>query len=114
MSISAFGARGIRISKITFNRSGLRSSGRLGIAVTVQDRRHYLIRDAVVMLQPSAHQTTIRSSFVRMSSTLGRATFSVPVASSLLGHRLYVRVTAQTPLSKTHVTASTLLAACGC
>src|SRR5579859_6568793 len=113
-SISAFGARGIRISRITFNRSALRSSGRLGIAVTVQDRGHYLIRDAVVMLQPSSQRTTIRSSWVRMSNALGRATFSVPVSSSSLGHRLYVRVIAQTPLSKTHVTASTFLSTCGC
>lgn len=114
VSISAFGARGIRISRITFNRSALRSSGRLGIAVTVQDRRHYLIRDAVVMLQPSSQRTTIRSSWVRMSNMLGRATFSVPVSSGSLGHRLYVRVIAQTPLSKTHVTASTFLSTCGC
>ena len=50
----------------------------------------------------------------RWGSMLGRATFRVPVASGLLGHRLYVRVAAQTPRSQTHVTASTVLLACTC
>ena len=114
LSVSAFGARGIRISKIVFNRSALRTIGRLGVAVTVQDHRHYLVRDAVVMLQPYAHHTTIHSSWARMSNTLGRATFSVPVTSGSIGHRLYLRVVAQTPRSQTRLTASTLLMACGC
>ncbi len=114
ISISAFGARSIRIAKVTFNRTSLRSSGKLGVAVTVQDRRHYLVRDAVVMLQPFAHHTTVRGSLAGMTNMLGRATFSVPVASKSLGAHFYVRVVARTPRSQTHVTASTFLVACGC
>lgn len=114
LSISAFGARGIRISSITFNRRSLVSTGRLGITVTVQDRRHYLVRDAVVMLQPIAHHTTIGGSLASMTNMLGRATFSAPVAARSLGAHFYVRVVARTPRSQTHLTASTFLVACGC
>jgi hypothetical protein len=110
VSISAFGARGIHISSITFNRAAVASAGRLGVTVTVRDRRHYLVRDAVVMLQPTAHRASIRSTWVRMSDVLGRATFRVPVASSSIGHRFYLTVLARTPRSATLVTASTFLA----
>ncbi len=109
LSVSAFGARGIRITKVVFDRSSVQRTGKLGVAVTVRDRRNYLVRDAVVMLQPYAHHTTIRSSWAHMSNALGRATFRVPVGSSTLGRQLYLRVTAQTPLAKTHVTKSVYL-----
>src|SRR5207244_451252 len=62
MSISAFGARGIRIAGIHFDRRGLMSAHRLGVTVTVRDRRHYLVRDAVVMLQSVAHRLSINGS----------------------------------------------------
>jgi hypothetical protein len=110
ISISAFGARGLRISAVTFAKgSAMCAGGRLGVGVTVRDRRGYLVRDAVVILQPAAARVTIHNSFVRMSGMLGRATFSVPVAASALGHRLYLKVVARTPLASTHVTASTML-----
>lgn len=108
-SISAFGARGIRISSVTFNYALVRSTRQLGVAVTVRDLRRYLVRDAVVTLQPASGRTTIGSSAVRMSSRLGRATFSVPVGSAALGHKLYLKVVAETPRSNTHVTVSTSL-----
>lgn len=112
ISISAFGARGIHISAIRFNTSGVARTGRLGVTVTVRDRRHYLIRDAVVMLQPLAHRVSISGSLAQMSNLLGRTTFTVPVAGSALGHRLYLTVIARTPRSSTQVTTSTFL--CGC
>lgn len=114
LTISAFGARGIRIAKVAFNRNSVHTTGRLGIVVTVVDRRNYLVRDAVVMLQPYAHRPTVAGSSAQMSDFLGRAKFSVALASKALGHRLYVTVSARTPLSKARVTASTRLAACGC
>ncbi len=113
-TISAFGARGIRISAITFDRSAVRRSGRLHVVVTVRDRRNYLVRDAVVMLQPASQRWTIHGSWAGMSNLVGRASFRVPVASNVLGHRLYVRVIARTPRSQTHVIASASLAACSC
>ena len=111
ISISAFGARGLRISEIRFNTKTL-ARHRLGVTVTVRDRRNYLIRDAVIMLQPSAHRTSITSTWAQMSNFLGRATFTVPVAAARFGHRLYLTVLARTPRTSTHVTASVYL--CGC
>lgn len=109
VSISAFGARGIRISAIKFNWSCAHSMSRLGVSVTVRDRQGYLIRDAVVMLQPAAHHATIANTAVGMSGRLGKATFSVPIASAAIGHRLYLKVVARTPRASAHVIASTML-----
>jgi hypothetical protein len=112
ISISAFGARGIRITRIQFNTHAL-AHHRLGVTVTVRDRHNYLIRDAVIMLQPFAHRPSISSTWVQMSNLIGRATFTVPIATAKLRHRLYLMVRARTPLASTHVTASVVLTA-GC
>jgi len=50
-SVSAAGAHGIVIAKIRFDRRGLLTQRRLGFAVTVKDRRGYLIRGAAVRLR---------------------------------------------------------------
>jgi hypothetical protein len=108
-SISAFGARGIRISAVSFGGRFLGRSRTLGVTVTVRDRRQYLVRDAVVMIQP-AGRATIAGSMARMSNRLGRATFGVHVRASALGQRLHLKVVAQTPRSNTHVLVSVSLA----
>jgi hypothetical protein len=110
-SISAFGARGIRITGIQFNTKAL-AHHRLGVTVTVRDRRNYLIRDAVIMLQPTANRTSITGTWVQMSNLLGRATFTLPTAANKLNHHLYLTVLARTPRASTHTTASVNL--CGC
>jgi hypothetical protein len=112
ISISAFGARGIRITAVRFDTSHLLGSHRLGVAVTVRDRQNYLVRDAVVMLVPTAHRSSVRGSLAGMSGTFGTAQFRVPVTSTTLGHRLYVTVVARTPRASARVTRSVAL--CGC
>ena len=110
--MSAFGARGIRIAAVRFTTRNVARAGRLGVTVTVRDRRHYLVRDAVVMLRPTANRLTISGSWAQMSNMVGRATFTLPVATAALGHRFYVTVVARTPRASTHLTASTFV--CGC
>jgi hypothetical protein len=112
LSISAFGARGIRITGVRFDTSHVTGTHRLGVTVTVRDRRNYLVRDAVVTVVPTAHRTTLRGSLAGMSGTLGTTRFSVPVASGLLGHRLYLTVVARTPRATARVTRSVVV--CGC
>jgi hypothetical protein len=108
-SISAFGARGIRITSIHFRTIRSAQGYRLGVAVTVRDRRNYLIRDAVVMLQPQALRLTIGGSVAQLSGTTGRAAFSLPIRTTSFHHRLYVAVLARTPLAGVRVMTSVLL-----
>ena len=108
LSISAFGARGIRITRIQFTTNML-AHHRLGVTVTVRDRRNYLIRDAVIMLKPAANRTSLHSTWVQMSNLLGRATFTVPITAKTLNHRLYLNVLARTPRANTQLAASVLL-----
>jgi hypothetical protein len=112
LSISAFGARGIRITGVRFDTSRVIGSHRLGVTVTVRDRRNYLVRDATVMLVPTTHRMSVRGSLAGMSGMLGTARFTVPVASATLGHRLYLTVVARTPRASARVTRSVAL--CGC
>jgi hypothetical protein len=112
LSISAFGARGIRITAVRFDTSHVVGAHRLGVSVTVRDRRNYFVRDAVVMLVPTAHRTTLRGSIAGMSSVRGTMRFNVPITSTTLGHRLYLTVVARTPRASTRVARS--VAVCGC
>ena len=50
-SVSAAGARGLVIAKIRFDRRGLLTHRRIGLVVTVKDRRGYLVRGAAVRLR---------------------------------------------------------------
>ncbi|HEX3456182.1 MAG TPA: hypothetical protein VHS03_16290 [Gaiellaceae bacterium] len=112
LSISAFGARGIRITGVRFDTSHVVGLHRLGVTVTVRDRRNYLVRDATVMLVPTAHRSSLRGSLAAMSGMLGTARFKVPVASTAMGHRMYLTVVARTPRASARVTRSVAL--CGC
>jgi hypothetical protein len=112
LSISAFGARGIKITAVRFDTSRVVGNHRLGVTVTVRDRRNYLVRDAVVMLVATMHRASLRGSLAGMSGTLGTAHFTVPVASTTMGHRLYLTVVARTPRASARVTRSVAL--CGC
>jgi len=49
-SVSAAGAHGVVIARIRFDRKGLLTQRRLGIVVTVKDRRGYLVRGAALHL----------------------------------------------------------------
>ncbi len=109
MSVSAFGARGIRITGVRFKTSAVASAHRMNVTVTIRDRRNYLVRDAVVMLIPTARRTTISGSSARLTGLLGKASFTLPVAATKLGHRLYLTVQARTPRASTHLTRSVYL-----
>jgi len=104
-SVSAFGARGIRIASVAFDTSRLARTHHLGVTVLVRDRRNYLVRDAIVMVSPTPHRASVAGSWAATSDVLGRARFSVPISSRSAG-RIYVTVTAKTPRAKTRVTRS--------
>ena len=77
MSVSAAGARGVVIAKISFDKKAMKSSKRLGVSVTVKDRRGYLVRGAALRLTgaPARYLTTgsVRTGF---TNRLGQAKFT--------------------------------------
>jgi hypothetical protein len=105
MSVSAFGARGLRISSVQFDTTRLARTHRLGVTVSVRDRRNYLVRDAIVTVAPTPRRTTVAGSWAATTDALGRARFSVPV-SSRSARRIFVTVTAKTPRAKARLTRS--------
>jgi hypothetical protein len=109
-SISAFGARGIHITAVRFDTTRFARTHRLAVVVFVRDRRNYLVRDAVVMLQPTLHRASIAGSVAGMSNMVGRARFTVGAAAHVSG-RLYLTAVARTPLASTRVTVSVSLSA---
>jgi hypothetical protein len=109
VSVSAFGARGIRITAVRFDTRKVARTHRVAVTVVVRDRRNYLVRDAVVMLQPTRHRASIAGSSAGMSDSLGRARLTVPVSARILGHRLFVTVVARTPRAHASLVRSTLL-----
>ena len=77
MSVSAAGARGVVIAKISFDEKAMKSSKRFGVSVTVKDRRGYLVRGAALRLTgaPARYLTTgsVRTGF---TNRIGQAKFT--------------------------------------
>jgi hypothetical protein len=115
-SVSAAGARGIVISKIRFDKAGLRTAKRFGVTVTVKDRRGYLIRGAALRLTgaPSRYLAAgaVRAGFTNRA---GQARFTYrlhPRAFASCGcKQLAVTVRASTPRAATKKKAALRLPA---
>jgi hypothetical protein len=105
-SVSAYGASGLRITAVRFDTRHVATTHRAVVNVTVRDRRKYLVRDAVVMLQPTVHGFTIPGATVGLTNTAGRAHFTVAVPRSASGHRLSLTVLARTPTASARLTRS--------
>jgi hypothetical protein len=101
-SVSAAGARGLVISRLRLDKRTLAATGRLGVLVTVKDRRGYLVRGAALRLvaMPRMHiaNGSIRAGF---TNRVGKARFTYRVRmSSLASMRpgyLTVATRAKTP-----------------
>ena len=84
-SVSAAGARGLVIARLRVDKQKLGTSGRLGVRVTVKDRRGYLVRGAAVRLVATPHkQLTNGSIRAGFTNRLGRAQFTYRVRMSSL------------------------------
>jgi hypothetical protein len=104
-SVSAFGAQGIRIARVQFDTGKLARTHRLGVTVSVRDRRNYLVRDAIVTVSPTPRRASVAGSWAETTDVLGRARFSVPV-SSRSARRIFLTVTAKTPRARARLTRS--------
>ena len=79
-SVSAVGARGLRIANVKLDTHALKAARKLGVVVTIKDRRGYLVRGATVRL---------RATPVRMlGNGSTRAGFTNRVGKALFAYRL--------------------------
>lgn len=93
-SVSAAGAQGIRIVKVTLDKRFLKPAKHLGVVVTVQDRRGYLIRGAALRLRamPAKH---VRGGALRAGFTnrIGKGRFAYRLqASAFQGKAQYLTI----------------------
>jgi hypothetical protein len=92
-SVSAAGARGIVIAKVRLDTDRLKGNGRLGVLVTIKDRRGYLIRGAAGKAQFSYHLTS-----KALASATPRCLAIGTRASTLTAHA-NLRVTLHLPVA---------------
>jgi hypothetical protein len=97
-SVSAAGARGLRITTLRSKIVRAKAGTRLLVLVTLRDGWRRLVRSAIVSIGrlPGAHSTLPRL-HVGLSDRKGQAAFVVPVPKSMLGLRVLFRVRARTP-----------------
>ena len=116
MSVSAAGARGVIIAKIRFEKNAMKWNKRLGVSVTVKDRRGHLVRGAALRLTgtPARYLAagSVRSGF---TNRLGQARFAYrlhPRAFAACGCKQFVvTARASTLRAWTKKTANTRLPA---
>jgi hypothetical protein len=100
-SVSALGARGLRIASVRYVTKGVKAKKRLTAVVTVKDTRGYLVRDAIVRFRAASFQSRaiLGGQQVKTSSRLGRASFLLRLrtASFPTAKRLFTVTVARTP-----------------
>jgi hypothetical protein len=100
-SISALGAKGLRITSVRYLTKGVKAKKRVTAIVTVKDTRGFLVRDAIVRLAPAGFQykAVIGGQQVKTSTKIGQARFLLRVraASFPKAKRLFTVATARTP-----------------
>jgi hypothetical protein len=100
-SVSALGARGLRIASVRYLTKGVKAKKRITAIVTVKDTRGFLVRDAIVRFRAASFQSRaiLGGQKVKTSSRIGRANFLVRLrpASFPKAKRLFTVATARTP-----------------
>jgi hypothetical protein len=109
-SVSAAGARGLRIASVRYVLKGVKVRKRVGMKVTVKDRRGYLVRGATVMVRAasSSRRQVASGQQAGLTSKIGRASFTVRLRSRAFprAKRLFMVATAVTPTAKAKKTTS--------
>jgi hypothetical protein len=109
-SVSAAGARGLVISKVRFDTRALRSGSRLGIAVTVEDRRRFLVRGAALRLAAApGYLTANGATRVGFTNRAGRASFTYRLSARALAatEQRWLRIVARASTPSTTATRTT-------
>jgi hypothetical protein len=100
-SVSALGARGLRIASVRYLTKGIKAKKRMTAVVTVKDTRGFLVRDAIVRMRAASFQSRaiLGGQQVKLSNRLGRTSFllRLRVKSFPKAKRLFTVTTARTP-----------------
>jgi hypothetical protein len=100
-SISALGARGLRITSVRYLTKGVKAKKRMTAIVTVKDTRNFLVRDAIVRMRAASFQSRaiLGGQQVKTSSKVGQARFLLRLraASFPKAKRLFTVASARTP-----------------
>jgi hypothetical protein len=100
-SVSALGARGLRIASVRYVTKGVKTKKRMSAIVTLRDTRNFLVRDAIVRMRAASFQSRaiLGGQQVKLSNRIGRATFVLKLRpkSFAKAKRLFTVTTARTP-----------------
>lgn len=100
-SVSALGARGLRIASVRYLTKGVKTKKRMTAIVTVKDTRGFLVRDAIVSLRSASFQSKaiLGGQQVKTSTKVGQARFLLRLrpTSFTKAKRLFTVASARTP-----------------
>jgi hypothetical protein len=109
-SVAANAAQGVRIAKVGYATKGVKAHQRIGVTITVKDRRGLLIRGAKVRIGAAKfqHRLVVRTPRAKLTNRNGKVKFTLRLRASRFTHRrrLHTVATAATPSAKTHRTTS--------
>ncbi len=104
-SVSALGARGLRVASVRYITKGVAKTKRIKMIVTVRDTRGLLVRDAIIRIRARSFnfRRVIGGQQARTSGKLGTATFTLRLNAKLFTkgkQRLFTSAVAVTPTKK--------------
>lgn len=109
-SVSAAGAKGVKIASVRYVLKGVKAQKRVGMVVTVKDKRGYLVRGATVRVRPSNFNRSriVGGQQARLTGKVGRASFTLRLRARAFpkAKRLFMVTTAITPTAKAKKTTS--------
>jgi len=109
-SVSAANARGLRITHVRYKFVNAKAGKRLRVLVTLRDRKHQLVRGAIVSLNRLAGaKSTLPGLRLGLSNRKGQAVFVVQLKKSMLGQRVLLRIGARTPSARLFRVGSVLV-----
>jgi hypothetical protein len=109
-SVAAANARGLRITQIRYKFVNAKAGKRLRVLVTLRDRKHHLVRAAIVSLNRLAGAKSTLPGLRRgLSNRQGQAAFVVQLKKSMFGHRFSLRIGARTPSARVFRVSSVLV-----
>jgi len=109
-SVAAANARGLRITQVRYKFVNAKAGKRLRVLVTLRDRKHHLVRAAIVSLNRLAGAKSTLPGLRRgLSNRKGQAAFVVQLKKSMFGHRVLLRIGARTPSARVFKVGSVLV-----
>jgi hypothetical protein len=103
-------ASGLRIARVQYLTNGTAATKHFRVVVTLRDLRGRLVRHAIVSTgRVAGAMTTVTGVRSTFTNRLGQARLALPVAKSMLGKQLLLRITARTPSARARTIGSVLL-----